>query len=317
MLLPIAIAVLQNADDKKLEIPLLLGICYAASIGGMGTPIGTPPNLIFMKIYSETTGQEFSFAQWLTWGIPIVLILLPIAGFHLTRNLGHSGKIDIPQTEKWTSLQKRVLWVFALTAFFWITRKEPFGGWSELFGLQYANDASVAMLAVVAMFILPDGTGGKLLTWKCANRIPWGILLLFSSGLCIAKAFGESGLAAMLATHLSGVAVLPLLLVIASICLLVTFLTELTSNTATTALLMPVLATVGITIGLDPIVLMIPAAISASCAFMLPVATAPNAIIFGSERVPIQAMIRRGFVLNLLGAIVVSSFCFLRQYSWL
>lgn len=313
MLLPIALAVIQGTNSQKLAIPLLLGVCYAASIGGMGTPIGTPPNLIFMRIYTEATGVDFSFSLWLSWGIPVVLLLLPVAGIWLTRNLSHDGKIQLPENEKWSAIQVRVLLVFAVTACLWITRKEPFGGWSQLFDLPNANDASVVLLAVVALFVIPDGRGGKLLTWESARNIPWGILLMFSSGLCIASAFGQSGLANSLAGNLSGVGALPIFITVILLCLMVTFLTEFTSNTATTALLMPVLATVGVTIGVEPTILMIPAAFSASCAFMLPVATAPNAIVFGSEQVPIQAMIRNGLLLNLLGAIIISTFCYLRS----
>lgn len=312
MLLPIALAVIGSSDHPKFKMPLLLGICYAASIGGIGTPIGTPPNLIFMKVYQEFTGLEFSFARWMSWGIPLVVIFTPLAAFWLTRKVEKGGQLVLPPQKHWTAAQKRVLTIFAATAMLWITRKEPFGGWSELTGLDGANDASVVLIAVVLLFLIPDGKQKRLLNWETANRIPWGVLLLFSSGLCIAKAFGTSGLADILAGGLSTLGVLPLIVLIALICLVVTFATELTSNTATTALLMPILATAALSIGVEPYLLMIPAAMSASCAFMLPVATAPNAIIFGSDHVPIQRMIKEGFVLNLIGVFLITLLCYLR-----
>ncbi len=306
MLLPIALAIVSACDNQKLKIPLLLGICYAASIGGIGTPIGTPPNLLFINAYQQSTGKEFTFLSWMTWGIPLVIVFIPLVGLWLTRNLERGGSIELPETEAWSSAQIRILIIFAITALAWVTRREPFGGWSDWLGFEGANDASVVLLAVVALFLFRDKQGEPLLTWEAANRIPWGILLLFSSGLCIAEAFSSSGLAALFASALGGLDFLPLLLLIAMLCLGVTFLTELTSNTATTALLMPILATVGLTLGIDPYLLMIPAAMSASCAFMLPVATAPNAIIFGSEEVPIGRMIREGFALNFLGAALIT-----------
>ncbi len=312
MLLPIAMAVIARCDNPKIKIPLLLGIAYSASIGGIGTPIGTPPNLIFMNNYQEFSGREFSFSTWMTWGVPLVILFIPLTALWLTRNLEKGGHIILPEQKKWRTAQKRVLWVFAITAIAWISRSEPFGGWSTLFGLENANDASVVLLAVVVLFLVPDGEGNKLLTWEAANRIPWGILLLFSSGLCIAKAFNTSGLADIVAQNLGAFGSLPTLLLIALLCLIVTFLTELTSNTATTALLMPILATVALGLGIEPTLLMIPAAMSASCAFMLPVATAPNAIMFGSEEVPINKMIREGFVLNFIGAALITALVSLR-----
>ncbi len=310
MLLPIALAVVQYSGDKKLAVALMLGIAYAASVGGIGTPIGTPPNLIFIKVYSESTGTEITFLQWMRWAVPLVIVFVPLMALWLTRDLSKVSSIEVPSREAWSGEQKRVLLVFALTAFMWITRKEPFGGWSEWFDVAYANDASVALLAVVLMFIVPNGKGGQLLDWPTANRIPWGILFLFAGGLAIAKAFSSSGLAEALAAQLTFLTLLPVLVMMVVICIVVTFLTEITSNTATTALLMPILAIGGTAAGVDPALLMLPAAMSASCAFMLPVATAPNAIVFGSGQVTIQQMVRKGFVLNVIGVVCVSVLCF-------
>ena len=189
MLLPVALAVIEKAEDKSLAIPLLLGIAYSASVGGIATPIGTPPNLMFREIYEQTTETEVSFIAWMSWGIPVALMFIPIIGLYLTRNLNHSGSIMLPSAGKWSTYEKRVLLVFALTAIAWMTRGEPFGGWKIWLDLPYANDASVALLAVVAMFLIPNGKGGQLLDWETANKIPWGMLILFGGGIAIAKAF--------------------------------------------------------------------------------------------------------------------------------
>ncbi len=202
--------------------------------------------------------------------------------------------------------------VFALTALAWITRSEPFGGWSLWLGLPTANDASVALLAVVLMFVIPSGDGGKLLTWDRAVTIPWGVLLLFSGGICLAKGFVSSGLSGLLGEWLASLNYLPMWALIGTICLVVTFLTETTSNTASTTLLMPILAAAALAADIKPELLMVPAAMTASCAFMLPVATAPNSVVYGSGRVTVRRMAREGFVLNLFGVAVVGTVCYLR-----
>lgn len=311
MLLPVALATLENVKDKQLTTVLLLGIAYAASVGGIGTPIGTPPNALFLSTYQETTDTSLGFLSWMKWSLPLVFIFIPLMMLWITRNVQLKQPIDIPDTGRWTTIEKRVMWVFAITALLWITRQEPFGGWRELTGLTTANDASVAMLACLAMFIIPDGKDGRLLDWKTANQIPWGVLLLFAGGICIAKAFGASGLSQLIGDQLSGVTGLPIILLIAAVAITVTFMTEMTSNTATTALLMPILASAAMAAEIEPALLMLPAAMSASCAFMLPVATAPNAIVYGSEQVPIQQMVRNGFGLNLLGTLLITIVCYL------
>lgn len=307
MLLPIALAVIQGCGDKRLALPLLLGMCYAASIGGTGTPVGTPPNLIFMRVYQESTGIQLGFTQWMSWALPVVLVMLPIAGFWLTRGLKLNAPVQLPSVGRWRREEVRTLLVFAITALLWVTRREPFGGWSGLLGLDQANDGSVALLAVVAMFIVPNGAGGRLLDWKTAVSIPWGILLLFSGGICLAGAFASTGLSASLGAALASQADWTPLLLILLICLAVTFLTEITSNTATTSLLMPILAAAAIAAGMEPRLIMVPAAISASFAFMLPVATGPNAVVFSSGRLTVPQMAREGLALNFLGAVVIST----------
>jgi sodium-dependent dicarboxylate transporter 2/3/5 len=311
MMLPIALAVIAQSPDKKLAIPLLLAIAYASSIGGLGTPIGTPPNLVFMQQYEKFTGTAVSFTQWMSWGLPTVLLLIPLAGLWLTRKLDYRGELFIPHAGDWRPEERRVLIIFALTALAWITRLEPFGGWSAWLDLKGANDAIVALIAVVVLFLVPNGRGGRLIDWETAERVPWGILILFAAGIAIAQAFVESGLSRAIGDHLSMLANLHPLVMITTIALIVTFLTETTSNTATTILLMPILASAALGAGLDPSLLMVPAAMSASCAFMLPVATAPNAIVFGSGHVTVANMAREGLALNFIGVVVITMVCYL------
>jgi sodium-dependent dicarboxylate transporter 2/3/5 len=201
--------------------------------------------------------------------------------------------------------------VFGITAVLWMTRREPFGGWSGALDLSAANDASVALLAVVVMFLVPNGKGGRLLDWETAARIPWGILILFGAGITIAKAFVSSGLSTSLGEMVAALGVLPVVVMILLTCLTVTFLTEVTSNTATTTLLMPILAAAATTADFDHRLIMVPAAMSASFAFMLPVATGPNAVIFSSGELTVKQMAREGFALNLIGAVVVTAGCYL------
>ena len=311
MLLPVALAVLERTKDPKLAPALLLGIAYAANIGGVGTPIGTPPNMVFRGIYEETFDASIGFAEWMGLGVPVVLVFLPLMALWLTRSINYRGALELPEPGAWRAEEKRVLAVFGLTALAWITRQEPMGGWTELFDLPYTNDAMVAFLAVVAMFIMPNGKGGRLLDWETAAKIPWGMLILFGAGLAIATAFKTSGLSESIGNAVSMISAWPIFAVILAVCLAVTFLTEATSNTATTALLMPILAAAAVGAAIDPRLLMIPAAMSASCAFMLPVATAPNVIVFSTGRFTTQRMIREGLALNFIGALVISTLCYL------
>ncbi len=312
MLLPVVLAVLDATEHRaELATPLLLGIAYAASVGGLGTPIGTPPNLIFMQVYEQTTGQSISFTQWMGWALPVVVLMVPAMALVLTRNLRGAIAVALPEVGPWRTEERRVMAVFALTALAWITRSEPFGGWSSWLGLPHANDASVALLAVVVMFLVPDGKGQRLLTWERASTIPWGVLLLFSGGICLAAGFVNSGLSELMGQWLSDLTSIPTFAMLLIICLAVSLMTETTSNTASTTLLMPVLAATALAAGIKPELIMVPAAMSASCAFMLPVATAPNSVVFGSGQITIARMAREGILLNLLGAAVISSVCYL------
>ena len=309
MLLPVAMAVLEKAPDKKLAIPLLLGIAYASSIGGIGTPIGTPPNLVFQQVYAETVGSEIGFLTWMSWGVPVVLIFVPITALWLTRGLDYQGSFILPAVGTWQSAERRVLIVFALTALAWVTRSQPFGGWSTFLNVPGINDAGVAMLAVVVMFLVPDGRGERLLNRESAATLPWGMLILFGGGIAIAKAFVASGLSQQLGMWLTQLATLDLFLLILAICLTITFMTEITSNTATTTLMLPILAAAALAAEIPPEILMVPAAMSASCAFMLPVATAPNTIMFSTGAFPIRTMVKEGLALNLIGALLITSAC--------
>ena len=311
MLLPVATAVLAASEDQDLPTPLLLGIAWGASVGGMGTPIGTPPNVVFMGVYEEVTGSAISFGTWMSWAIPIVLILLPITGFWVTRRLSYQGRVALPEVGQWLTAEKRVFTVFAIVALAWITRTGPFGGWAGLLDVPYTNDAIVAFLGVVTLFLIPDGQGGRLLDWDTANKIPWGMLILFGAGISIASAFMSSGLSTMIGESLKHLTTLHLLIMIGTICLSVTFLTEVTSNTATTTLLMPILAAGAIAAEVDPKIFMIPAALSASCAFMLPVATPPNLITFSTGRFSVATMAREGFAMNMFGAVVITTMTYL------
>jgi len=313
ILLPVAYAVLEsnNSASKKLAVPLFLGIAYASSIGGLGTPIGSPPNVVFLKIYAEATGVNIGFGQWMLWALPVVLLMIPLAGLWMTRNLDRGEPLLLPEVGDWRTEEVRVLVLFALTALAWITLREPAGGWSGWLNVPSANYAAVALTSVVLMFVLPNGSGGKLLDWESASSIHWAVLLLFAGGIAIAKAFAVTGISEAIGQSLSGVTRLSIIGIIAIVALSVTFLTEITSNTATTTLLMPILAAASLGAGFEPAVLMLPAALSASCAFMLPVATAPNAIVFGTGKMTVEQMVREGFTLNLIGVTVITAVVYL------
>lgn len=311
IMLPIALAILKHAKGNgELAVALILGIAYSASVGGIGTPIGTPPNVIFMGIYEEHTGKEFSFLAWMKIGIPVVLVAIPLMAIWLTRKVKLTEKIHLPSLGAWRTEESRTLWVFALAALLWIFRKEPFGGWSGLLNMPDVGDSTVALFAVVLMFITPNGKGERLLNWSTAKDIPWGMLLLFAGGIAIAKGFSASGLSTLLGDWLSSFTELPPLLMMLSICLVVTYLTEITSNTATATLLMPILAIAAISSGYDPTIFMIPAAMCASCAFMLPVATAPNAIAYGTGLLSIKQMVKEGAILSATLSIIIAFVCY-------
>lgn len=318
MMLPIALAVLAQCREPNLRVPLLLGIAFSASVGGMATPVGTPPNVMFMSFYSDVTGTPIGFVAWMRFGVPVMLVLIPIIWLWLTRAVRTQEVIEMPEVGAWRSAEVRVMVVFVLTALAWITRETPGGGWASLIGAvdldtgrPLAGDATVALAATFALFVIPSGAadGQGLLDWPTAVKIPWGILLLFGGGLALASGFEESGLSDVIGGSLAALASLPTVVVIGGVCLMVTFLTEITSSTATTALLLPILAGTAEAAGLEPAVLMVPGTLSASCAFMLPVATAPNTIVYGAGGVSTGRMAREGLLLNLFAAAVITTIC--------
>ena len=308
MMLPIALAIVNQMKSQRITISVLLAIAYGASIGGIATPIGTPPNIIFMSVYEQTTQQALSFAEWMSIGLPLVLIALPIMLLILTFRLPTAQDVKLPQSGPWSAMEKRVLVVFLIVIGAWISRV----WWGKFDGLQGVGDSTIALAGVLLMFVIPSGdkTTKTLLDWPSAQDIPWGMLLLFGGGICLAKGFTASGLSDIIGQSFAQLTTLPLLLSMFVICISVTFLTEITSNTATATLLMPILASVALGAGLDPRWLMIPAVVSASCAFMLPVATAPNAIVYSSGEIPISTMAKRGALINICVAAAMTLGCY-------
>jgi len=312
MLMPIVLACLKQVDNPKLTAPLIISVAYACSIGGIATLIGTPPNVIFAGVYEEVTGREFGFLDWMTIGVPVVLCLLPIAWGWLTRGVRGDCNVDLPIAGPWKSDEKRVILVFSIIILLWVFRSQPFGGWTAFIGQSGIGDATVAMFGAAMMFVVRSERGDGLLDWPTATTIPWGILLMFGAGITIAKAFFESGLAEIIGGGMGAlVQDLPLVLVILIVCMGITFFTEVNSNLATTTLALPILAAMANSTNLAPELLMVPATISASCAFMLPVATAPNAIAYSTEKIQVKEMLREGFFLNVIFALVISSVCYL------
>ncbi|MCU7553895.1 SLC13 family permease [Alteromonas sp. ASW11-19] len=305
MLLPIALAVIAPLESHALATAILLGIAYGASVGGIGSPIGTPPNVIFMSMYEQATGNTISFLEWMKTGLWVVVIAIPLMALWLTRGLSTLPVLSLPELTRWRPAERRVLWVFTAIALAWVFR--PY--WTAWLGMPFIGDSSIALAGVILMCLIPNGeaTGsGRLLDWKTAEQIPWGLLLVFAGGICLATAFTASGFSQRLGEALGGVGDLPVILLVLVLCVAVSFLTEVTSNTATATLLMPILASVAVAIDIDPALLMMPAAMSASCAFMMPVATPTNAIVYSSGKLAIADMAREGLILNLLLAVIIT-----------
>lgn len=312
-LLPVVLAICASTDDNRFKIALLLGLAYSASLGGVGTLIGTPPNVIFASVYEEFAGEEYGFIRWMKVSVPIIVISIPLMALWLARGIRLSSAIHLPKCDGWSIAEKRVLVIFALVALLWVFRKEPLGGWSQMLDINTVGDSSVALLGVLAMAITSNGKGGRIIEWQDAKEIPWGMLLLFAGGICIAKAFVSSGLSELLGQFFVALGTLPVLLSLFALAIGVSFLTEITSNTATATLMMPIIASAAIALNLPIELLMIPVVISCSCAFCLPVATAPNSIVFASGEVSIKDMAKQGVALNILVASIVAlvSFYFL------
>lgn len=326
MLLPMALSVLtlvesrggRAAADSNFGVALLLGLTYAASIGGMGTLIGTPPNALLAGFMDEAYGVRIGFVEWMLLGVPLVLVSLPLTWLLLTRVLypvqgsDAGGGADLVRSElrrlgPLSRAEVLVGGITALTAAAWVLRPLLDDVVPAL------SDAGIAVGGALLLFVIPSARRGDaaLLDWDDAQRLPWGVLLLFGGGLSLAGAIEQTGLAAWIGEAMGAVGTWPPLLVVLAISTVIVFLTELTSNTATAAAFLPVVAALAVGIGADPLLLAVPVALGASCAFMMPVATPPNAIVYGSGRLTIPQMARAGFWLNLLMIVLVTAAAFL------
>lgn len=324
MMVPIALSVAETVlGDKVFEhrftIALLLGCAWASSIGGLGTIIGTPPNAFVVAFMEQETGKAISFLDWMLFGVPVVLVMVPAAWIVLTKivfplkaNEAMGGdaviKDQISTLPKISPAEVRVSLVFGVMAISWISVETV----KKLEGFEGFSNMVVAVAGALAMFLVPAKTKkrDRLLDWESAVKLPWGVILLFGGGLSLAAAIKKTGLAIWIGESMSTLATAPLILLILAIVGLVIFLTELTSNTATTAALVPVLAAVAAVGNIDPLMLAAPTAMAASCAFMLPVATAPNAVIYSSGHVSIPTMARAGLWLNVIGTFLVTGVCY-------
>lgn len=324
MLLPIAVSVATVIGETMPELPerqrvnfgiaLLLGLAYGATLGGLSTLVGTPPNAFMVGFMADSYGIEIDFARWMLVGVPVSAILLPIAWLTLTRlvfpvNFRASDDAMKHITQMRAALgpmskaEVRTAILFAFLVLGWIGR----GALSSLPVIGSVSDTGVAMVAALAAFLIPSGRNGQaLMAWEDMSKLPWGVLILFGGGLALAAAVSGSGLALWLGQQLSPLGAVNLALLVIAATALVIFLTELTSNLATTATFLPVIAAIAVETGQDPLVFVIPVTLAASCAFMLPVATPPNAIVFSSGLVSIPEMARAGLLLNVIAVAILA-----------
>ena len=325
MLLPIAVSVaamvaeksvgVSDADKRRFQVSLLLGLAYATTIGGMSTIIGTPPNVLLAGFVEETYGRQIAFFDWMLIGLPLALVLLPLGWFVLTRI---AFRVDVPASPEAAEVirdmriqmgvmsapERRVGLLFLMVVTLWMSRK-----WlNTLSGLEGLSDAGIVMAAALLLFVIPSekGSASRLMDWDDVARLPWGVLILFGGGLALAAQVSGSGLAVWLGESLLPVANLGTFVLVVAAAGLVVFLTELTSNLATTATFLPVIAAIAAQSGIEPLVLCVPVTLAASCAFMLPVATPPNAIVFSSGVLTIPEMVRAGFFMNLVALVVLT-----------
>jgi len=326
MMVTIAMAVLREIEHEIDHRPgevwfgtiLMLGICYAASIGGIATLIGTPPNVIFAGVLEKTYGISISFTDWMRFALPLSMVMLTLTWLYLTRMLCPKKSTGIPDGAAFIQRQlaglgpmsrqeKQVALVFTSVALLWILR-----GLYQPAGLVLVKDSTIAIAGALLLFLIPVDLKRRefLLDWKTAVTIPWDIIILFGGGFALAQGFSESGLTRWLAEQLTVLQGVDTVLVIAAVVVMVIFLTEVTSNTATASLLLPVMGALASAIDVSPFGLMVATVLAASFAFMLPVATPPNAIVFSSRCVSMMQMARAGFLLNLVGAVVITGFVY-------
>ncbi|UOQ46368.1 DASS family sodium-coupled anion symporter [Halobacillus salinarum] len=328
MMVPIGMAVIYQASEQlkkegngevdhasfNFGKVVMIGIAYSASIGGLATLIGTPPNTIFRGVVEKTYNIEISFAGWMAFGVPLALILLALAWVYLVKvafpmkiSKLPGGREVIKKEQRslgiMASEEKIVLTVFTITAVAWILRSFVL---TKM--IPDINDTHIAMTAAIILFMIPSRNkkGDFILDWDTAKSLPWGILLLFGGGLAIAAGFEESGLAKWIGEQLTVLQGVNFFLIIGIVVTLVIFLTEITSNTATATMMFPIMASLASAISVHPYSLMIGAGVAASCAFMLPVATPPNAVVFGSGYLRIPDMARAGFLLNIIAIVIVT-----------
>ncbi len=335
VMVPIAMALVArfepdlSADQsRRIGVGLLLAIAYSASIGGMMTLVGTAPNLVFAQIYeiSNPASSSVGFAQWMMVGVPIGFSMLTVTAFLLTlryfRRIPFSNSLATVVIEERNRLgsisfeEKAVLTLFTITALLWVTRKGLvlgnliLPGWQHFIDPeQFIDDGTVAILMAFLLFLIParDSKGRKttLLDKDVFTQLPWGVVVLFGGGFALASGFVDSGLSEYLGLQLRGLGQASIIQMLLSVCVSMTFLTELTSNTATTQMILPILQSAAEAMSISPLWLMLPATLSASCAFMFPVATPPNAIVFGSGRIRVVDMVKTGLILNLSGVLVI------------
>jgi len=326
MLLPVALSITrlistqeQLADDD-FPLCLVLSVAYAASIGGIGTIVGTAPNVFLVSFIQSHMGREISFARWMMIGVPLVIVFVPLTWWLLCRviypvsstRIANADKLLVTLNDELGSIrreEKLTLAIFILTASAWVSRpllnSISFGGLEPLAGL---TDSGIAVIAAVLLFVTPvyPARGEFLMDWQTAVKLPWGLLILFGGGLSLAATLDTTGFSEFLGSRALILSVLPTVVIVALVTGMMIFLTEMTSNTATTATLIPIFYAVAVGLGLNPYLLIMPAGIAASCAFMLPVATPPNAIVFGSGLVTVPQMSRAGFWLNLAGIVLIT-----------
>ena len=328
MLLPIGLAVcsviattipgLNDQDKKFFDTALMLGIAYAATIGGMSTLVGTAPNIVFSAFMSETYGVEISMIDWMKLGVPLAVVMLFSAWIILTKYVFPISFVTSDDTrehlhrmlDELGPLSKdelKISVIFGLTALAWIFRK----GLDNFELLSGLTDAGIAIISAILLFMVPSSNNkGDLLNWDSSNKLPWGLLILFGGGLSIAAQINSTGLGVWIGEGLSILGTVPPIMLIFFVAALIIFLTEITSNVATTSTFLPVFGAVAIGLGILPVSLTVPVCLAASCAFMLPVATPPNAIVYGSGKFTIATMMKAGFVLNIIGIIVVTLFAY-------
>ncbi len=337
MMVPIGLAIVIQMEDEAdgvdthhLSVGLMLGIAYGCTVGGLTTLVGTPPNLSFVRIFEILfpAAPSIAFGQWLVMALPVGVVMLCVAWLLITHVFYRAPDgLDIDQdlvAAERASLgpvsyeERWVILVFGATALLWVFRVDLnlgfliIPGWSRLIpSASLIDDGTVAITMAALLFLIParnrSGGATRIMGPDVIPRLPWNIVLLFGGGFALAAGFQDTGLAQLIGSRFEGLGVLHPFVMIVFVCMALTFLTEFTSNTATTEMILPILASVAVHTGTHPLLLMVPATLAASCAFMMPVATPPNAIVFGSDRITVGEMARAGLLLNLIGVLVIAS----------